>query len=131
MIAAAPSAEPTESSRRSEEPVKRLLRLTETVGLVRSTDGRSYARVLVGGRCETHALKSQAFRDWLIDGYFRASREVPSDWSMRRVLAALEATARFEAGTPSIFVRLGQDDSGAVCYLDLADAGGHAVKIDP
>src|SRR6476661_845901 len=98
MISTAPTAEPTENFLESEGPVDQLLRLTETAGLLRSTDGRSYARVSVGGRSETHALKSAAFRDWLIDGYFRACRQVPSDWSMRRVLGALEAAARFEAG---------------------------------
>src|SRR3954471_8230744 len=120
MIATATRAEPTESSGESAGPVNKLLRLTETAGLLRSTDGRSYARISVGSRCETHALKSASFRDWLIDGYFRSCRELPSDWSMRRVLAGLEATARFEGGTPSIFVRVGHDDTGngSECCLD-------------
>ena len=52
-----------------------------------------------------------------------------------RSRAALEATARFEGGTPSIFVRVGHDGNGngngSACYLDLADPGGQAVKIGP
>ena len=47
--------------------------------------------------------------------------------------SALEAIARFEGGTPSIFVRVGHDGNGAgtgsACYLDLADPAGQAVKI--
>jgi len=116
-------------------PVKALLRLTETAALFRSTDGCFYAQVSVGGRREIFTLRSRAFRDWLIDGYFRAFQEIPSDWSMRRVLAKLEATARFAGGTPSIFVRVGHDGNGkgegSACYLDLADPGGQAVRIDP
>ena len=83
------------------------------------------------------SLRSAAFRDWLIDGYFRACGELPSDWSIRRVRAALEATARFEGGTPSIFVRVGHDGQtgngrhGSACYLDLADPDGRAVRIGP
>ncbi len=116
-----------------ESPVKVLLRLTENAGLLRTADGESYAEVSVRGRAETMALRSDAFRDWLIDSFFRECRELPSDWSIRRVLGALEATARFEAGTPSVFVRVGHDGkfngSGAACYLDLADPNGRAVKF--
>jgi hypothetical protein len=116
-------------------PVQALLRLTETAGFFRSTDGRFCARVSVGGRPEIYPLRSPAFRDWLIDGYFRTFGEVPSDWSVRRALAALEAIARFEGGTPSIFLRVGHggdgDGDGSAVYLDLADPSGQAVKIGP
>ncbi|MFI5459654.1 MAG: hypothetical protein ACHRXM_29875 [Isosphaerales bacterium] len=51
------------------------------------------------------------------------------------MLGKLEATARFEGGTPAIFIRVGHDangDGGASdCYLDLGDTSGHAVKIGP
>ncbi|MFI5461454.1 MAG: hypothetical protein ACHRXM_39135, partial [Isosphaerales bacterium] len=118
-----------------EGPVPVLLRLTANAAFLRSTDGRFYAQVSVGGRPEIYALRSAAFRDWQIDGYFRACGELPSDWSIRRVLAKLEATARFEGGTPSIFVRVGHDGdrngNGSACYLDLADPGGQAVQIGP
>jgi hypothetical protein len=100
---------------------------------LRSTDGRSYAQVSLGGRREIYALRSRAFRDWLIEGFYRGCGELPSDWSMRRVLAALEAIARFEAGAQSIFVRVGRsvtdDGISSAWYLDLADSGGRAVKI--
>jgi len=49
-----------------ERPVKALLRLTETAAFLRSTDGRFYARVQVGGRPEIYALGSPPFRAWLI-----------------------------------------------------------------
>ena len=88
---------------------------------------------MVGGRREALALKTAAFRDWLIGGYLKACRRVPSDWAIRRALAALEATARFEGDTPSIFVRVGHDGSGSgsPCYVDLADPGGQAIRIGP
>jgi hypothetical protein len=120
-----------------EGPVKRLRRLTENALLLRSTDGRCYAQVSVGGRRETFAIRSSAFQDYLIDGYYRAHQELPSDWSMRRALRALEATARREGGTPSVFVRVGLEangdgnGNGSTFYLDLADPAGHAVKFGP
>jgi hypothetical protein len=124
-----------------EGPVRVLLRLASTAGFFRSTDDRFYARVHVGGRPEIDLLRSAAFRDWLIDGFSRTRGEVPSDWAMRRALAALEATARFAGRTPFIFIRVGHDHdgngngngegNGRHSYLDLADRGGQAVKFGP
>ncbi len=122
-------------------PVKELMSLTATASLFRSTDGCFYAKVSAGRRRETLMIRSSAFRDWLIDGYYRACGDLASDWAIRRVRAALEAIARYEGGTPSIFVRVGHDgqdigsdhgsdhDSGSAYYLDLADPDGRAVKI--
>jgi len=143
MIAPSSNGQTIDNPQDREGPVQALLRLTETVGLLRTADGCSHARVSVGGRPETYALKSAAFRDWLIDAYAHTRGETCSDWSIRRVLARLEATARFESGTPSVFVRVGHDGNadadddangsgnGSACFLDLADPGGRAVKIGP
>ena len=58
---------------------------------------------------DVDALRSAAFRDWLIDGYFRSiARSLPTGPSAAS-RGALEAIARFEGGTPSIFVRVGHD----------------------
>jgi hypothetical protein len=133
MVNPSSNGEPIDNPLERERPVKALLRLTGTAVFLRSTDGRFHARVQVGGRPEIYALRSPAFRDWLIDRYFQACAEVPSDWSIRRALAKLEATARFEGGTPSIFTRVGHDGdeygNGSACYLDLADPAGRAIRI--
>jgi hypothetical protein len=137
MIAPSQNHESIANPRAFEGPVKELLRLTADAVLLRSPDGCFYAHVSVGGRSETYPIRSAAFRDWLIAGYFRAWGELPSDWSIRRVRGAMEATARFDGGMPSIFVRVGHDGSGnrdgngRAWYLDLADPEGRAVKIGP
>ena len=137
MIAPSQNHEPIANRPEFKGPVKELLRLTEDAVLLRSPDGCFYAHVSVGGRSETYPIRSAAFRDWLIAGYFRAWGELPSDWSIRRVRGKLEATARFDGGTPSIFVRVGHDGSGnkngngRAWYLDLCDPEGKAVKIGP
>jgi len=110
-----------------EGPVKALLRLTETAGFSRSTDGGFYAHGSVGSRRETHVLRSAAFRDWLIDGYFRTWREIPSDWSMRRVLGALEATARFEGGAPSSCAAL-PHNSAPMAYSSMSTGATTAAS---
>ena len=54
----------------------------------RSTDGRLFARVPVENRSEVYELRSGAFRDWLIGGYFRECQKLPTNNSVRRVLGA-------------------------------------------
>jgi hypothetical protein len=118
-----------------EGPVATLLRLSAPARFSRSTDGRFDAQVRVGGRPEIDFLKSSAFHDRLIDGFSRARGEVPSDWAMRRALAALEARSPFQGGKPQVFIRVGQDEdadckqSSSGSYLELGDPRGQAVKI--
>jgi hypothetical protein len=105
-------------------PIQTLLRLTENAAFLRTTDGRFYAQVWAGSRREIYALRSTAFRDWLIDGFYRACGEIPSDWTLRRTLMAAEATARFEGGSPSVFVRVGHGRNGN----DNGDDSGHGNR---
>jgi len=137
MIAPSSNGQTIDHPQEHEGPVQALLRLTETAGLLRSTDGSFHARVTVGSRPEVYALRSAQFRDWLLAAYRHARQEVPSDWAIRRVLGALEATARFDGSTSSIFIRAGHDGNGdanrngapSAYYLDLGDPRGQAVKI--
>ena len=114
-----------------ESALQVLLRLASGARFFRSADGRLFAQVPVGSRHEVYGLKSTAFRDWLIEGYFADCREIPSQWALRRVLASLEARARFGGGTPSVFIRVGHDGSGSASpyYVDLGDSTGRAIKI--
>jgi hypothetical protein len=111
--------------------VERLLRLGGKARFFRAEDGRLFARVPVENRSEVFALKSGAFRDWLIGGHYRECGALPSDGAIRRVIGALEAFARFDGGKPSLFIRVGSDRAkeGAGYYLDLGDASGQAVEI--
>jgi putative DNA primase/helicase len=115
-----------------EGSVAVLLRLAAGAQAFRSADGHFYARVPVGDRHEVHGLKSAALRDWLIDGYLVDQGELPTDWTIRRVLNALEARARVKGGTSSVFIRVGRnpaDDDDSSSYLDLGDPSGRAVQI--
>lgn len=117
----------------SEGPVDALLRLASSARLYRSADGRLHARVKVGDRHEVYGLSSPGFRDWLTDGYFADRRQPPSQWAIRRVVSLLEARARFDGGTPSVFIRVGRvhAEGGKVptYFLDLGDPSGRAVQI--
>ncbi len=109
-----------------------LLRLASARGFSAPPTGISL-QVPLGSRHEIYGLRSMAFRDWLIGAYLADSGEIPPQFTVRRVLAALEAKARFEEGTPSVFIRVGHGGSGTASsyYLDLGDSSGQAVKIGP
>jgi hypothetical protein len=114
----------TEGDEGSERTaVQRLLGLAEGARLFRAGDGRLFARVSVGNRVEVYALRSGAFRDWLIGGHFREFGELPPAEAIRRVIGALEAFARFGGGAPQVFIRVGSNSAkeGAAYYIDLGD----------
>ena len=64
----------------------------------RSADGRLFAQVPVGSRHEIYGLKSTAFRDWLIEGYFADCGEIPSQWAIRRVLDRARGASKVRRG---------------------------------
>ena len=66
-----------------------LFGLAECAPLVRAVDGRLHARVPVNGRQEIYALKSPAFRNWLIERYRSVLRKLPPQRAVRRVVEAL------------------------------------------
>ena len=108
-----------------------LMRLAAGAQIFRAPDGRFHTRVPVNGRQAIFGLKSTAFRDWLVDGYVSAYQKLPPARSIRRVLEALEARARFEADGPTVHVRVGSEleGPGSSYYIDLGDATGAAVKV--
>jgi hypothetical protein len=118
-----------------ERPVEVLLRLAARARLFRAADAGLHARVPVGDRHEIYGLKTAAFRDWLIGGYYADQGEPASDWAIRRVVGALEARARFDGGTPSFFIRVGRAGGGdgqqdrSSYFLDLGDPSGRAIEI--
>ena len=108
-----------------------LMGLASDARVFRAADGRFHARVPVNGRQAIFGLNSTAFRDWLIDGYMSAHQKLPARRAIRRVLEGLEARARFENDSPTVYVRVGrdQDQNLSSYYLDLGDHAGTVVKI--
>jgi hypothetical protein len=127
-------APPDNGHKTRSEPraIDGLLRIAEEARVFRVADGRPVAQVQVEGRREIYALHSAEFRNWLIDRYRAAGGKPPSKWSLRRVTESLEASARFDAATPSLFVRVGCEAAiqGSPIYIDLGDETGRAVAVD-
>ena len=123
--------EETGDKRERRSSVQVLTQLASAARLFRSADGHYCAQVPVGDRLEIYGLRSDGFRDWLIDGYMNGQTEPPSSWAIRRVVGMLEARARFTTGMPDVFVRVGEHGDGAelAYFIDLGDSSGRAVAI--
>ena len=126
-----PTNETAGELREAEGTIGVLLRLAAAARLYRSADGGIHVQVPVAGRNETFGLRSAGFRDWLVDGYFSERHEPAPPAAIGRVVSVLEARARFDGATPSVFVRVARGGAAntSAYFLDLGDATGRAVKI--
>lgn len=116
----------TEEPRQSQANV--LLRLASAAALFHTPSGWAGADVEVKGHRETWSLRSNGFRRWLIEQFFRAEGTAPRPEAISTVLDALEAMAHFDNPEYEVFVRVGTQ--GTRIYLDLCDEQWRAVEVD-
>ena len=112
--------------------VDKLLEIAEGAkySLFRDPDRVAYASVLVGGRVETHQVRSEAFEEILTGDYYdRHDRTAPGDDAVRTALKTIEMRARRECRTPRrVFLRAGSHDGKL--YLDTCDDDWRVIEID-
>jgi hypothetical protein len=118
-------------ARSGESVVDGLLRVAAAARFFRSADDQLHAQVPLKNRHGILALKSTAFRNWLVESYRRDRGEVPTDWAVRRALWAIEARARLDDATAPIHLRVGRDSEPGreAYYVDLGDATGRAIRL--
>ncbi len=124
----------TDTGSGNERRVNGLLQIAERAQVFRLADGRLFARLPVEGREETHGLRAAEFRDWLVDAYVAAGGKLPSKWSLRCAIEALETKARRQASRTIVSIRVGTETHAATpsspFLIDLADPAGRAVVVD-
>jgi hypothetical protein len=96
--------------------------------LFHSPDRQAHATVPVNGHRETWHLRGAGFRLWLTRLYYEAEGKAPGAQAVQDALGVLEGEALFRGGERPVAVRVAERD-GAI-YLDLADAGWRAVRVD-
>ena len=119
-----------------------LIRYGREGELFHDPDGEPYATVEVGNHRETHCLKSKGYKNWLRHKYYTEEKKrlegvgkaeesptVPRSLVINDALAQLEAICQFEGSEYEVHVRIAEHE-GAI-YVDLADEGWRAVRIDP
>lgn len=109
---------------------EKLIALASEAKLFHTPDGTSYADIFIDGHRETWKVRSTGFSRWLKRRYHDAEAEggAPNNEAMATALGMIEAHAHYNAPEREVHVRIGGID-GKV-FLDLCDAGWHAVEID-
>jgi phage/plasmid primase-like uncharacterized protein len=96
--------------------------------LFHNSEGNSFADLNVDGHRETWPIKSEGFKKWLVQQYYRATKSAPSPTAKASALELLEAKARFDGDEHEVCLRVAEHD-GKI-YLDLADKQWRVVEID-
>jgi hypothetical protein len=81
-----------------------------------------------GSHRETHKLKSNGFRLWLLHAYYRNTSGAPNSNAMSTALSTLEARARYDGPERKVFVRTAACDDKI--YIDLCDNRWRAIEVD-
>lgn len=104
-----------------------LLRCVDGAELFHTPAGDAYARIPVGGHCETHPIKSKGFRRWTVGRFFEEHGKPPNAQALQDALGVLEARAHFNGAEQEVHVRLAEHNG--TIYVDLADDEWRAVEI--
>jgi hypothetical protein len=100
------------------------------VELWRAPDQAGYATAPLGGCRPNVRLRSAEFRNWLAHRYPLAHRRVPTGQALADAAAVLEGRAQYGGGE-EFEARVRVAGRGGRVFLDLADAGWHAVEVAP
>lgn len=106
----------------------RLVKIADSIEKFHDANGNAYATVQVKEHGETCKMRSRAFKRWLAEMFFRATKDVPNSEAMTAALNQLEGQALYNGEEIEAHVRLAKHD-GKV-YLDLANDDWQAVEID-
>ena len=96
----------------------------EHAELFKTTDGEAYATIR---RSETLAVRSKAFRSFLLGEFFNAYDKTPSSQGLKEAVDALETLALLGTITRTTFLRVGAQDSRF--FIDLGDTTRRIVEV--
>ena len=119
--------EPAEDERRSQ--AARLVDLADHVELFHTPTGEPFATVAVEKHCETHPVRSTAFKGWLRRRYWDAYRQPAAGSAMVDAIETLAARAEFGGATHPVAIRIAEHN-GRI-YVDVANDVWQAVEIGP
>ena len=104
-----------------------LIAVAISAELFHTPDGTGYADLMVNGHCETYAIRSKSFRQWLTRGFFNETKGAPNAEAMQSAVALLEAQAKFNGKRRSVFTRIAEHE-GRI-YIDLANDDWQVVEV--
>jgi hypothetical protein len=90
-------------------------------------DCEEYADITIGGRRETHRIRSRGFRQWLRHQYYLRTKSGCSSEALQVAVETIAAHAQFEGEEQEVFCRVAEL-SGTI-YIDLGDETWRAVEV--
>jgi energy-coupling factor transporter ATP-binding protein EcfA2 len=124
----------TGESSASEEPKKDKekyitpLELAKVATYFHTADKVAYADISIEGSRHTYAVRSKAFKLWLMGEHYRANKSGISSQSFQDTLPTLEAIAIFDGETREVHLRTAEHQGKL--YLDLGTPDWKAAEID-
>jgi hypothetical protein len=106
----------------------KLVELAGSAEYFHDRNGTGYADFEVNGHRETWRIKSEGFKRWLVQNYYKETGGAPNSEAIQSARNVLEAKANIDGPQREVFVRVGGLDDRL--YLDLGDESWRAVEID-
>jgi hypothetical protein len=106
-----------------------LINLTTGCDKWHGPDGAPYISVAVDGHREHWPIKSNSFRRWLQQEYFRKCKSAANSQAIQDAMGVLEGKASFDGREYPVHLRLAE--SKGKLYIDLVDAAWRVVEITP
>lgn len=116
------------AKKKEQSQANRLVKMAESVEKFHDANGNAFATVQIKGHRQTFKMRSLAFRRWLAEIFFRATKDVPNSEQMNAALNQLEGQALYNGEEIETHVRIA-GHNGKV-WLDLANDDWQAVEID-
>jgi hypothetical protein len=92
-----------------------------------TSDGRTWADLMIHGHRETWEICSRGFRRLLLMSFQKLVGYIPKPDIIKEVIDALDAKAAVEREERTVFMRVGEQDG--ILYVDLCDRDWACVEI--
>jgi hypothetical protein len=109
--------------------VDELLKIAGNARTFRRPEGGYSLSRPVDDHTECHDLDSPEVSRWLTRAYYESTGRLPSTTAVAGAIFALAAHADMNRSYDCDFVRVGRNESGSSCFLDLGDPTWRAVEI--
>ncbi len=125
-----PTAADSVSRSKQESPnqATSLVELVDGEELFHNAAGDTFGRYTVDAHYEISAIRSRAFRTWLLRRYYLEYGRTPSSQALQDALGVIEGQAQFSGDEREVYVR-NAEHQGRL-YLDLCNSAWQVVEID-
>jgi hypothetical protein len=117
-----------DADKKKKRQIEILIRHAERESTIfHTSDGRTWADLMIHGHRETWEISSRGFRRLLLVSYRKLVGYIPKPDVIKEVIDALDAKAAVEGEERTVFMRVAGQDG--ILYLDLCDRDWRCIEI--